>query len=141
MHSSSRPRIPSLATRARTGFVGLLLALVAIVLVAASATAVVPGVNGLIAYTSLQDGNYEIYVMNNDGTGQSRLTNNPAVDSGPAFSPDGRRIAFIRNGDIWLMNPDGSDQRSIATHRYAGVSWIIRPMAPGSRSAMAGTSS
>ncbi len=51
--------------------------------------------NGKIAFTSDRDGNQEIYVMNNDGTGQVRLTSNTDIDSFPAFSPDGRKIAFI----------------------------------------------
>ena len=47
-----------------------------------------------IAFTSNRDGNYEIYVMNSDGSGQTNLTNNSAADSCPAWSPDGQRIAF-----------------------------------------------
>ena len=39
-----------------------------------------PGVNGLIAFTSNRDGNDEIYFMAADGSGQTRLTTNPAVD-------------------------------------------------------------
>src|ERR1041384_8190465 len=39
--------------------------------------------NGKIAFTSDRDGNREIYVMNADGTNQTRLTNNPAVDQLP----------------------------------------------------------
>ena len=33
------------------------------------------------------DGNWEVHVMNADGSGQSRLTDNPAVDGGAAWSP------------------------------------------------------
>lgn len=40
-----------------------------------------------IAYTSAQDGNPEIYVMNHDGSGQTRLTNDPEIEGGPAWSP------------------------------------------------------
>ena len=40
-----------------------------------------------IAFLSDRDGNGEIYVMNADGTGQTRLTNNPALDWFPAWSP------------------------------------------------------
>ncbi|MGB0092498.1 MAG: hypothetical protein WBP81_08190 [Solirubrobacteraceae bacterium] len=41
--------------------------------------------------------NEEIYVMNADGSRQTRLTNDPAEDSEPAWSPDGTRIAFTSN--------------------------------------------
>jgi Tol biopolymer transport system component len=40
----------------------------------------------------------------------NQLTENPG-DSEPAFSADGRMIAFVRAGDIWVMRADGSGQR------------------------------
>ena len=65
-----------------------------------------------IAFVSDLDGNEEIYVMNADGSGQTRLTDNPADDWLPSWSPDGRRIAFesTRDGnwEIYVMNADGS---------------------------------
>ncbi|MCH8978080.1 MAG: PD40 domain-containing protein, partial [Armatimonadetes bacterium] len=70
-----------------------------------------------IAFVSERNGNEEIYVMNMDGTGQRRLTNNPAVDSSPSFSPDGTKIAFssTRDGDfeIYVMNADGTGQTNL----------------------------
>ncbi len=47
-----------------------------------------------IAFTSDRDGNIEIYIMNTDGSDPIRLTDDLAVDSGPAWSPDGTKIAF-----------------------------------------------
>ena len=66
-----------------------------------------------IAFVSTRDaGNPEIYVMNADGTGPTRLTNNPVVDQQPSWSPDGQRIAFTSqrdgNPEIYVMNADGS---------------------------------
>lgn len=40
-----------------------------------------------IAFISNRDGNYEIYIMNVDGSEQTNLTNNPAADEFPCFSP------------------------------------------------------
>ncbi|MGF7236100.1 MAG: TolB family protein, partial [Frankia sp.] len=58
-----------------------------------------------------------ISVMNADGTGQQALTWSPGPDTDPAFSPDGRQIAFAsrRTGDreIYVMNADGTGQRRL----------------------------
>jgi Tol biopolymer transport system component len=42
-----------------------------------------PGANGKIIFTSDRDGNDEIYTMNTNGSGQTRLTTNPATDISP----------------------------------------------------------
>ena len=66
-----------------------------------------------IIFRSERDGNSEIYIMNADGSGQTRLTNNSADDNTAVFNPAGTRIAFqsdrTGNVDIFLMNPDGAD--------------------------------
>ena len=49
---------------------------------------------GRIVFTSLRDGNPEIYVMDAGGSNQERLTNHPAFDIEPDWSPDGTKIAF-----------------------------------------------
>ena len=78
----------------------------------ATATAIQTDGGDKIAYTAGQNDEAEIYVMNSDGTGQLRLTNNSAADSQPAWSPDGTRIAFMSDRDgasgIYRMNADGS---------------------------------
>lgn len=80
---------------------------------------------GQIAFGSTRDGNWEIYLMNADGTGQTNLTNNPAQDSSAAWSPDGHKIAFdsIRDGnwEIYLMNPDGSAQTRLTNNSGVDV--------------------
>ena len=81
---------------------------------ASAAAAVAAGGSGKIAYVSDRDGNFEIYAMNSDGSGQTRLTNNPAEDVEPDWSPDGSKIAFFSNRDgnheIYVMDADGSNQ-------------------------------
>ena len=71
--------------------------------------------NGEIAFHSERDGNFEIYKMNADGSGETLLSNHPAADRYPIFfSPDGRKIAFQSNRDgnyeIYIMNSDGTEQ-------------------------------
>lgn len=61
-----------------------------------------------IAYDA---GDGEIYVMNPDGSGKTRLTDTPGFDRNPVFSPDGQRIAFTSerdgNDEIYVVNADG----------------------------------
>ena len=68
-----------------------------------------------IAFASNRDGNYELYVMNPDGTGQARLTRNLDTDLDPAWSPNGALIAFTTNRDgnneIYRMDADGERRR------------------------------
>lgn len=80
---------------------------------AASHARVVPGTNGKIAFTSNRDhSGRELYTMNADGTGQTRLTTNTADDFSPRWSPDGTRLAFqtTRDGnrEIYTVAADGS---------------------------------
>jgi dipeptidyl aminopeptidase/acylaminoacyl peptidase len=90
------------------------LALVALMRLAVPAHAAFPGANGRIAFVSTRDGNLEIYTMNADGSAQIRLTNNPAADVNPNWSPDGTKIAFTSdrdgNNEIYSMNADGNGQ-------------------------------
>jgi Tol biopolymer transport system component len=61
--------------------------------------------------------NSEIFVMNRDGSAPVNVTNDPAFDGYPAWSPDGSRIVFASNRagkapgnfHIYVMNNDGSD--------------------------------
>jgi dipeptidyl aminopeptidase/acylaminoacyl peptidase len=76
--------------------------------------------NGKIAFESNRDGNNEIYVMNPDGSQQTRLTNNPASDGQPAWSPDGKKIAFTRTSDIFVMNADGTGQVPLTANGHSG---------------------
>ena len=51
----------------------------------------------------------DLFVMNSDGTGQVNITNTPTVaEDFPAWSPDGLKLAFSREGDIYTAAPDGS---------------------------------
>jgi TolB protein len=71
----------------------------------------------------------DIWTMNADGTGQINLTDHPAIDEHPDWSPDGTRIAFISNRsdvpgntdgnlEIFVMNPDGSNIRQVTDTVY-----------------------
>jgi Tol biopolymer transport system component len=72
-----------------------------------------------IVFTSFRHGRGEIYVVNSDGSGQRRLTTNPAADDLAKWSPDGTRIAFVSGRDgnleIYVMNADGTGQTRLTT--------------------------
>ena len=75
---------------------------------------------GHIAFVSNRDGNDEIFVMNGDGSGLTNLTNNPADDQAPFWSPDGKQIAFQSyrdgNSEVYVMNTDGSNQTRLTNN-------------------------
>ncbi|HLL76958.1 MAG TPA: LamG-like jellyroll fold domain-containing protein, partial [Pyrinomonadaceae bacterium] len=77
--------------------------------------------NGKIVFRSSRDGNDEIYVMDADGSNQTRLTSNTASDLAPVFNHDGSKIAFISlrdggNAEIYVMNADGTSQTRLTNN-------------------------
>ncbi|MCY3549496.1 MAG: hypothetical protein OXH39_03470 [Candidatus Poribacteria bacterium] len=76
-----------------------------------------------VAFMSKRDGNPEIYIMNPDGSDQVNLTQHPAADYHPAWSPNGKQILFSsdRDGifDLYLMDADGTNVRKVfASSKY-----------------------
>jgi Tol biopolymer transport system component len=75
---------------------------------------------GVIAFTSDRDGEGDIFVTNADGSGLRRLTDDPAYDGWPTWSPDGTDIAFVSlrsgNPDIYVMDADGGNLRQLTDH-------------------------
>ena len=68
-----------------------------------------------IAFQSTRDGNWEIYVMNADGSDVHRLTHGEAEDGEPSWSADGKRIAFVHDGRLWEMQANGQGAHSLET--------------------------
>ena len=69
-----------------------------------------------IVFHSDRGGNYDIWIVNADGTGLTRLTASNDSDGYPVFKPGAMadtRIAFIRGNELWTMKPDGTDQKRI----------------------------
>jgi Tol biopolymer transport system component len=85
-----------------------------------------PARNGEIVYDLTGD----LYVANAE-TGETRLlVGGPETDSLPGYSPDGTRIAFMRDidgrpdfVDYYIVNADGSNLRKVTTHPMAREAW------------------
>ncbi len=85
-----------------------------------TASATYPGsTNGRLAIGANVDGNFDIYTVLPSGQALQRLTTDPLFDACPAWSADGKRIAWChgvqRGGviDVWTMKLDGSDKHQV----------------------------
>ncbi len=95
-------------------------------------TTSLPGSNGAIAFVSNQDTSitrFQVFRMNSDGFGQTRLSDLPGHNWDPTWSPDGRKIAFTsdRPGsdettdwDVWRMRAtDGANPTNLTDNAAA----------------------
>ena len=126
--------------RSILGSFGLAVALAALVLAPVSAT--YPSAhNGRIAFAlRAADGSANIFSARPDGKGLTQLTTGPAVHLCPAFSADGRRIAYCANDsgnfEIWTMDQDGTKQHQLT---HLGGSTFFPDFSPdGSKIVMSG---
>lgn len=86
-----------------------------------------------IIYQTNRDGNFEIYMVNVDGTGRINLVNDlpdpdfpdfPLPNDGmPDWSPDGSKIVFVSDRgradrEIWIMDVDGSNRKQITDNDF-----------------------
>ena len=89
----------------------------------------------LIVFSRLADGDFDIFSIRPDGTHLRQLTTTPGGDSHPAWSPDGGHILFSSSrhgfkdeapmhdipqpyGELFIMRPDGSEQRALTDNRW-----------------------
>src|SRR2546426_8839006 len=112
----------------------LVTVLCVLLFLAAPAHAAFPGLDGKLAFEASNNRQHDIYAVNPDGSGQANLTQSPEDDYSPAWSADGRKIAFTRaspyppggNSHIWVMNSDGSlqiDLIPLMSGDSAGPAW------------------
>ena len=87
-------------------------------------TIAAPVTNGMVAFVTDRDGSREIYVMQLDGTRQTRLTNSltkTGIPASPSWSPD-RRIAFatyVGRWEIYVMEADGTEVFNLTNNNGA----------------------
>src|SRR3989442_4767881 len=83
-------------------------------------------VNGKIAFHSTRDGDFQIYVMNPDGSGVARVTNDTGGSVDPIWSPDGKRIAYANfhsgRSEVFVINVVGTGETQLTTDgRFPGA--------------------
>ncbi len=70
-----------------------------------------------------QQDNFDIYAKVVDRDDLVRLTRDPAHDGSPAWSPDGRRIAFVRDGTVFVISPLGGAETKVADLQAGHIEW------------------
>jgi TolB protein len=92
---------------------------------APAAQATFPGKNGRIVFSGVVSPpgpvRNQLWAIAPDGTGLTNLSNSASNDYEPAVSADGRKIAFTRNDDLWVMNFDGSGQTRLTFGRQTPI--------------------
>jgi TolB protein len=82
--------------------------------------------NGKIVFTrsnEFQDAS-DIYVVDEEGAHETKLTCTKKFEVDPIWSPDGQKIAFIKNSDLYVMNADGTKQTQLAEYVWeASPAW------------------
>lgn len=99
----------------RQAFSCKLFVVLALLLASLPAHATFPGKNGKIVFIANPTGTWQMYTINADGTGMTRITNLPTTTNelwAPSFSPDGKKIAFCHDmtgaPEIYTINADGT---------------------------------
>jgi Tol biopolymer transport system component len=108
--SNLRPTYATVVSTVRLVLAVSVTAISAIAIVSAPAQAAFPGRNGLLAYSAYSHAPNDESVIDSQAVGVARLPGTPRIfgaGSSPAFSPDGRWIAYAgEQGGIWLARPD-----------------------------------
>ena len=94
---------------------GITLGLLAATLAwAPAAEAAFPGANGRIVFEDVSDGGCCLFTVGALG-GAAALVKDSGAAADPAYSPDGRLVAFSYGRDIWVSAPNGGGRRQVTT--------------------------
>lgn len=68
-----------------------------------------------------------IYVMNADGTNNTLLTTTSANEGEPSWIKGGKKLAFVTGGQVWEMNPDGTERKQLSNHEGGIDGYMFSP--------------
>ncbi|HET7378037.1 MAG TPA: DPP IV N-terminal domain-containing protein, partial [Anaerolineae bacterium] len=74
-----------------------------------------------IAFVSDATGSNQIWISDQNGGGAKAITSIEGSIGSPTWSPDGHTLAFVRNGNIWQLNVDGSALKAITAYPDAPI--------------------
>ena len=106
----------------------LLISIIALLALAVSASAALAASPRAVVYSksTTVDGETKGGLFAVKSGHLNQITENPA-DTQPAFSPDGRTIAFVRAGDLYSVRPDGSGQRQLTSGAVLDSAPVVSP--------------
>jgi Tol biopolymer transport system component len=78
-----------------------------------------------ISYTSSRAGQFDLYTIKPDGTGEQRLTNSVKGVYAPKWSPDSTQLVFQQDDSVFVINRDGSGERFVTVG--GGPDWQRLP--------------
>jgi TolB protein len=82
----------------------------------------------VIAYTTRAGNNYDIVTLDIDTKEMKRITQNEGNNEEPAFSPNGRAIAYARQGQgVFISNADGGHATKVYSGNVTGIDWGPAP--------------
>ncbi|TGC09498.1 TolB family protein [Methanolobus halotolerans] len=80
-----------------------------------------------VAYISRLAGNYDVWIMDIDGTNSKRITDSPGHESSPSWSPDGSKLIYSLDGDILVQNTDGINPIVLTSNSYDNIDPAYSP--------------
>ncbi|MCI2082854.1 MAG: S9 family peptidase [Bacteroidales bacterium] len=82
-----------------------------------------------VGFTSIEENrtNRELFVMNADGSGNRQITGTAKSESNARWIEEGRKIAFLYGGQIWVMDPNGKDRKKVSDVKGGIMEFTLSP--------------
>ncbi len=82
-----------------------------------------------VSYYSVEQNksHHTLHIMDADGSNSTQLTTTSANETGAAWIKGGSKIAFLSDGEVWEMNPDGSERRQLSNEGKSIEGFLFSP--------------